>query len=209
MFDMDGVLVDSERPSLGLLRALLAEHGVIREAAELTHVCGRPEPYMRAYLGACLGHEAAVAPFLERYGAGKLAQLEAGEVRVFEYVHDVLTALHAAGVPLAVATSTQRDLAMRRLHRFGLAERFDAIVTGDEVTNGKPAPDIFLRAAEALGTSPGACVAIEDSVVGVEAAERAGMTVVALATTFPAEALARADHVLPDMRALLAFVTAR
>lgn len=205
VFDMDGVLVDSERPSLALLQRLLAEAGIDRSVDDLRHVCGRPAPYMRRLLLDTLaGGEAAVNAFLERYAAGKLAQLEAGEVLVFAGVHELLADLERRGLRRAVATSTQADLAMRRLRRFGLAEAFDTIVTGDQVARGKPAPDIFLRAAERLGVAPERCLVVEDSVVGVRAGRSAGMRVVALSTTFPAEALREADIVVSDAAALRA-----
>ena len=205
VFDMDGVLVDSERPSLALLQRLLAEAGFERTVDDLRHVCGRPAPYMRRLLEDTLpSGGAAVDAFLERYTAGKLAQLEAGEVRVFPGVHDLLDELARRGIRRAVATSTHADLALQRLRRFALDDAFDAIVTGDEVRDGKPAPDIFLRAAERLGVAPERCIVVEDSLVGVRAGRSAGMRVVALRTTFPAEALHQADLVVADAAAVLA-----
>lgn len=205
IFDMDGVLVDSERPSLGLLQRLLAEAGVQRSVDALRHVCGRPAPYLRRYLlDTLVGGEAAVEAFTARYAQGKLAQLEAGEVQVFAGVHALLDELRRRGVRRAVATSTHEALALRRLRRFELEHAFDAIVTGDQVERGKPAPDIFLRAAERVGAAAPRCLVVEDSLVGVEAGRLAGMRVVALATTFPALELAHADLVVADAAGLLA-----
>jgi len=202
LFDMDGVLVDSERPALALLQALLADEGLRFGVEELRHVCGRPAPYMRAYLSGLLGDEVQVASFEQRYAAAKLAQLEAGEIRAFAGVHDLLAGLRASGGRLAVATSTERGLAQRRLERFALLPCFDRVVSGDEVEHGKPAPDIFLRAAAGLAAVPERCLVVEDSLVGISAGKRAGMTVYALATTFPAAALGEADRVFADVPAL-------
>lgn len=204
VFDMDGVLVDSERPSLALLQQLLAEAGVERDVDALRHVCGRPTPYMRSFLLETLGGDAeAVSAFEQRYAAGKVAQLEAGAVRAFAGVHDLLAELARRGVARAVATSTRAELAQRRLRHFALDGAFDAIVTGDQVEHGKPAPDIFLRAAERLAVAPERCLVVEDSLVGVSAGRAAGMRVAALSTTFPASALAEADVVLRDAAHLL------
>jgi beta-phosphoglucomutase-like phosphatase (HAD superfamily) len=78
----------------------------------------------------------------------------------------------------AVATSTRTGLAERKLARVGVLDRFDAVVGGDQVRNGKPAPDIYLRAAERLERGPDECIVLEDSRNGVRAASAAGMTVI-------------------------------
>lgn len=105
-----------------------------------------------------------------------------------------LERLHASGIPCAIASSTERANIDCVLDRIGLRGYFSAIVSGDAVTHGKPAPDIFLKAAEALGG--GAALVFEDALVGIEAARRAGMAVVAVTTTHPAHELKTADRVV-------------
>jgi beta-phosphoglucomutase-like phosphatase (HAD superfamily) len=95
--------------------------------------------------------------------------LKAGVVELFEWLDDT-------GLPRAVATSTRRDRALAKLERAGLASRVHALVGGNEVARGKPAPDIFLEAASRLAVAPGACIVLEDSDAGVLAAIAAGMT---------------------------------
>jgi HAD superfamily hydrolase (TIGR01509 family) len=207
IFDMDGVLVDSERPSLRLLQRMLADAGVHRDPRALRAVCGRPAGYLHGFLGDCFAHdEVAVERFLREYAEGKLTQLASGDVRVFPRAHEVLTALRDGGTKLALATSTARDLALRRLSHHDLVRHFDSIVTGDQIPNGKPAPDIFLHAARELGVDPRRCVVVEDSVVGVAAGRAAGMTVFAIAATFPPAELEDADRVFDDMAELEAFI---
>ena len=207
IFDMDGVLIDSERPTLGLLQRLLSEAGVERELASLRVVCGRPAGFLAGYLAPLFDHdEEALEAFLERYAQGKIEHLESGALDVFPHTHDVLTSLRERGLGIALATSTARDLALRRLGQHDLERHFDRIVTGDQVVNGKPAPDIFLRAAEALGVEPSGCVVVEDSVVGVAAGRSAGMTVFAIAKTYPADDLDDAHRVFQSMTELHAFV---
>lgn len=207
IFDMDGVLIDSERPTLGLLQRLLRESGVERDRASLRVVCGRPAGFLAGFLAPLFDHDAsALEAFLERYAQGKLEHLESGAIDVFPHTHDVLTSLRERGLGIALATSTARELALRRLGQHDLERHFDRIVTGDQVVNGKPAPEIFLRAAEALGVEPSTCVVVEDSLVGVEAGRSAGMTVFAIAKTYPAEELDGAHRVFDSMTALHAFI---
>ena len=89
---------------------------------------------------------------------------------------EMLDALSAAGVPMALVTNTRRELTERALNSIG-RQYFSASVCGDEVPNAKPAPDIYRRAAELLGFEPGECLAVEDSVTGAAAAEGAGCPV--------------------------------
>jgi mannitol-1-/sugar-/sorbitol-6-phosphatase len=206
IFDMDGVLIDSERPFLGLLRQLLSEDGVERDVADLRAVCGRPATFFRSHVAPWFDGDAAFDAFLDRYSEGKRALLEAGAIQPFPLAREVLERLGELGVRLAVATTTRRELAMSRLVPPGLAGQFDEIITGDQVVNGKPAPDIFLEAARRLGVEPERCVAVEDSLAGIAAARAAGMAVYALATTFPPEELGGADRVMAGLGELLSHI---
>ena len=98
-------------------------------------------------------------------------------------------------LPLGVATSSSRTEAELMLQILHISDRFRTVVTGDEVKRSKPQPDIYLLAAQRLGTAPGHCVAIEDSTSGVQAARRAGMMVLAVTTSLPAEQLIAAHHI--------------
>jgi len=102
--------------------------------------------------------------------------------------------LYAAGIPCSIASSTDRANIDCVLDQIGLRKYFAAIVSGDEVEHGKPAPDIFLKAANKLGNLP--ALVFEDALVGIEAAHRARMKVVAVTTTHPAKELGAADHIV-------------
>lgn len=209
LFDMDGVLLDSERPSLALLGARLRAHGVDVDERELRSVCGRPRAYLHDFLAPRLravGVETDA--FVADYDARKEAALRAGEIRPFPAALPLLRGLRARGWRLALATSTERPRMLARLASTGILELFDAVVTGDEVVRGKPAPDIFLLAAERVGADPGRCWVVEDSVAGVEAGRAGGMRVAAVAGTFDAEALLAADHVVGDLGELVAWLDA-
>ena len=87
----------------------------------------------------------------------------------------LLTFLEAASIKFALATSTSRDLTIQRLEVTKLIDRFEIVITGDEIQNGKPAPDIFLKASFILKTPPNNCIVLEDSFAGIEAAYNAKM----------------------------------
>jgi len=207
LFDMDGVLLDSERPSLALLQARLRAHGVEVGDRELRTVCGRPRAYLRSLLASRL-HAVGVEidTFVSDYDARKETALQAGEIRPFPAAVPLLQGLRKRGWRLALATSTERPRMSARLANTGILELFDVAVTGDEVVHGKPAPDIFLVAAERVGTRPEHCWVVEDSVAGVEAGRAGGMRVAAVAGTFGAEALGAADRVFGDLAELAAAV---
>lgn len=112
---------------------------------------------------------------------------------------ELLEALRNASIPRSVGSSTPRSNLDAIFAATGLDGLFDAVVCGDDVINGKPAPDVFLLAAERLGLGPEDCLVIEDAHVGIEAAHRAGMKVLAVATTNPIEELRQATAAVPSL----------
>ena len=120
-------------------------------------------------------------------------------VAVLPGARELLVALKSASIPRSVGSSTPRSNLDAIFAATGLDQLFDAVVCGDDVTNGKPAPDVFLLAAKRLGLDPADCLVIEDAHVGIEAAHRAGMKVLAVATTNPLEDLVRADAAVPSL----------
>jgi HAD superfamily hydrolase (TIGR01509 family) len=126
-------------------------------------------------------------------------------------VNALLDLLEAAGTPVALATSTAREQTLAQLEASGLSDRFPTIATGDEVVSGKPAPDIYLLAASRLDRAPAACVALEDSEPGVEAARAAGMRVIMvpdLVAPTP-RTLAMTERVCRSLDEARAFISAR
>ena len=108
-------------------------------------------------------------------------------------VREWLRRLSDAGIPCAIASSTHRLNIETSLEIIRLREFFSAIVSAEDVTHGKPAPDVFLKAAEKINRGPRVCVVFEDAHVGIQAARNAGMKVVAVATTNPLDELGAAD----------------
>jgi beta-phosphoglucomutase family hydrolase len=113
-----------------------------------------------------------------------------------------LEQLREAGIPCVVGSSTPRLNIDCVIGQLGIADYFQALVTAEDVTRGKPDPQVFLTAAQKLGAPPAECVVFEDAHVGIEAARAAGMKVIALATTHPANTLREADLVIGDLREL-------
>jgi beta-phosphoglucomutase family hydrolase len=125
--------------------------------------------------------------------------VQASGVHVLPGARELLTALREAGIPRSIGSSTPRCNLDAILPVTGLADLFDAIACGDDVTQGKPAPDIFLLAAQKLHMQPSDCLVIEDAHVGLEAARRAGMATLAVATTNPLADLQYADAAVESL----------
>jgi HAD superfamily hydrolase (TIGR01509 family) len=152
------------------------------------------------------GEERYVAGVAEKYGfpldppAAKRRTYEIyldlvpSRLETFPGVLDLVNACRNAGLLVAVASSADEIKVRANLEKIGLPIKFwDAVITGEAVANKKPAPDIFLAAAERLGVYPQECVVVEDAVNGVQAAKAAGMRCVAVAQTFPPDRLRESD----------------
>jgi len=200
VFDMDGVLVDSEPFILEGATRMFAERGLVVQ----------PEDF-KPFVGA--GENRFVGGPAEKYGF----PLDAEEAKARTYaIYDEITrgrlaplpgaitfiaSARADGYRLAVASSADRIKVGINLREIGVPpETFDAIVSGEDVIHKKPAPDIFLVAAERLGVPPENCIVVEDAVNGVAAARAAGMRCLALTTSFTSKQLAGADWIRPDLR---------
>ena len=172
IFDLDGVLVDSERLSSDALIAELAAAGHRITAEEVRRdFLGRSFPTVAAGLRARIG-EGFPADFEERYRARLFAAFERG-LAPTPGVTDMLGGLD---LPCRVATSSTPVRARKALAATGLLERFEGLVdTASEVAHGKPAPDLFLLSARRAGADPTRCVVVEDSAPGILAAAAAGM----------------------------------
>lgn len=196
VFDCDGVLVDSEALAWDAWRDVLGTHGIEVFDADVETLTGRSEADAYQYFSV-----RADLPELQRFSqelGAAIARRFAASLEAFEEVEDVLETLSNRGVPLAVASSSSRGRLALTLSSTGLDRFFQVVVAGDEVTEGKPAPDIFVEAARRLGRPPEDCIAVEDTAVGVEAAKRAGMFVVAVQRGGKSH-LEGADRIVPAL----------
>jgi HAD superfamily hydrolase (TIGR01509 family) len=206
VFDNDGVVVDSEALAARAVSEVLSELGcpITPEGADVLFKGGTLER-TRALVEASSGRPLA-AGFEDLYTA-RLYELMREHLRPVHGIEAVLDHLDAAGVPYCIASSGTRDRIAYSLGTAGLAARFGGRWWGSEdVANGKPAPDLFLKAAASMGVEPEHSVVVEDSPLGVQAARAAGMAVLGYAAATPAEDLASADHVFKDMAELPALV---
>jgi HAD superfamily hydrolase (TIGR01509 family) len=125
---------------------------------------------------------------------GLYRELSRGRLAPLRGLHDLIERLRAGRIPMALATSAPKPNVVHTLAELELASAFPVIVRGDEVARGKPAPDVFIEAARRLGVDPAVCLVFEDAPMGIEAAQAAGMKVVALTTSFQA---AHFERLLP------------
>jgi HAD superfamily hydrolase (TIGR01509 family) len=201
VFDMDGVLVDSEERWDAARRAVVAEGGGVWKPAATRAMQGMSAPEWEAYLRDELGVDAPA----EEIGRRVVATMADGyrtQLPLLPGAQAAVERLAAAGFTLAVASSANRPLIELVLELAGLTHHFAAIVSSEEVARGKPAPDVYLEAARRIDAPPRACVAIEDSSNGLRSAHAAGMTVIAVPNAaFPpaADALALAAAQVPSV----------
>ncbi|GAA5173611.1 HAD family phosphatase [Niveibacterium umoris] len=205
IFDMDGLLLDSERIAFGIGRDACTALGLPWREETALAMIGRNARDNAQLLEALFGHadhvEAHSAEFARRYEA----VIAAGEIPLKPGVTELLDRLDALALPRAVATSTSHGRALFKLECCGIAHRMHAVVGGDQVAHGKPAPDIFLAAAERLGVAPANCLALEDSNAGARAALAAGMQVRVVPDLLPpdADVLASGAQVIPSLFAIV------
>lgn len=172
-FDLDGTLIDTESVAMAAGLQAFAEFGHAVDESFMHQLVGKAEPagvdiIRAAYPGL------DEAGFSAAWKRGFQAGLEAG-VPMKSGAHDLLRAIRQ---PMALVTSTGREGAHWKLDRAGLTPHFRTIITFDDVTAPKPAPDPYLLAAARIGVDPARCLVFEDSDVGAEAAHRAGCVVV-------------------------------
>ena len=210
IFDWDGVVVDSSAHHERSWEILAAQRGLPLPSDHFKRGFGKKNNVIIPDLGWATDAAEVDALAHEKEEIYRALVREKG-IEPLPGVRELLAALHEKGIPCAIASSTERANLDLPLDLMGLRDFFRVIVSGEEVVHGKPDPAVFLLAAERLGFPPAGCVVIEDALVGIEAAKRAGMPVLAVATTNPIEALGSADasvgsmaEVTPDRLAALA-----
>jgi len=175
IFDMDGLMLDTEPLAARAWDEAAAAAGVVFDATLAHRMIGRNFHDCGAMLHAECPAGYPVDAILSRWHAAYDAIVERDGLAMKPGVFELLDWLDARNIARAVATSTRRDRAQAKLMRTALLPRFAALVGGDEIAHGKPAPDIYLEAARRLGASPPRCLVLEDSEPGVRGALAAGM----------------------------------
>ncbi len=199
LFDMDGVLVDSNPVHKRVIKQFCAGHGTsISDDFFLENISGRKNS------------EWIPMAFPDK-SADEIERMADEKEELFREVFDpaaaatpglirFLEALRGDAIPMVLATSAPGENAVFVLDRLGIADFFDAVLHSDHVTEGKPHPEIYIKAARALDLSPGSCVVFEDSIAGVAAGLGAGARVVGVTGTHTREELGNCQMVIDDFK---------
>lgn len=196
IFDVDGVLTDSYLPHYKSWERMFAEIGVAFSDEQFRSTFGRTNRDIFAQL---FPGEQMTAERAQELGDRKerfYREIISANFTPLPGAVELIDALAAAGFRLAVGSSGPPENVRLTLEKLGRAERFEAMVTGADVTHGKPNPEVFLKAAECLGVPPAQCAVIEDAPQGIEAANAAGMTSIAVLGTTTREKLAHAKLIV-------------
>jgi HAD superfamily hydrolase (TIGR01509 family) len=208
IFDLDGVLADSEPWWNQIDAKLLAEHGVSYRGEYHRNVLGVSYRLAVEFYKNAFHISVSVEELMRR--RGEIAtEFFANRVGLFPSVKTTLEQLREMKLHLAVATSSVSASARPLLDRTEIRSLFSVVITGDEVQQGKPHPDIYLRAAKKLGISPEACLVIEDAPAGIAAGKAANMRVAAIPDTRfvdPREYEMKADYVIGSLSEIPALI---
>ena len=179
LFDLDGLMFDSEPHSLASWEAVLTERGVTLDQLTIDSILG-------------LRIDATARTLIDKYHLPDTVQGLSDAKTEYQVAHldgnvppmpgllELLDEIDRRGLPKAIASSGMRRYVEAVLRVNGLPDRFSVIITGDQVAHGKPAPDVFLAAARALNVEPQDCLVLEDAPAGVQAAKTAGMLCIAV-----------------------------
>jgi beta-phosphoglucomutase len=210
VFDMDGVVLDSMPTHLLTWQRVLAPLGIELTAPDLYPLEGIPtertaQQLTEQFLGqACSEDEAR-----RLAGAKRALFRQIFQPTFVPGIRPLLHDLRGRGYCLALVTGSARSVVDESLAPSDVAGLFDALVTGDQVHQGKPAPEPYLTAAARLRLPPSRCLVVENAPLGIQSAKAAGMSCVALETTLPAPRLSQADQVFADGKALRAWLLSR
>jgi HAD superfamily hydrolase (TIGR01509 family) len=207
IFDMDGLMFDSESLARRAWDLAMAERGLAIPGEVYLRLVGRSRTAVREILLETLGSGLPVDAVMERKQVLLEEAFANGGVPVKPGLPELLAALEDRGVPVAVASSTDRKLVLDRLAQAGLG-RFGVVVGGDDAVRSKPAPDLFLEACRRLALPPGQCVVLEDSEAGIRAAHAAGAIPLLVPDLVPPteEVLALALRVFPSLHEVKDFL---
>ena len=192
LFDWDGVVIDSSSQHERAWELLAAERDLVLPEGHFKAGFGKKNEIIIPTLG--WGDDAVIVRELADRKEELYRELVAAEgVTVLPGARELLQALKSKKIPSAVGSSTPRENLDALFASTGLDLFFEAVVCGSDVIQGKPDPEVFLSASRKLGLPPWRCIVIEDAFAGIEAARRAGMKVVGVATTNPLELLHQCD----------------
>ncbi|MCR4689418.1 MAG: HAD family phosphatase [Saccharofermentans sp.] len=201
VFDMDGLLLDSERAVLRSWEQIGYENNLEGITEFALSVIGQNSEATNKRFIERYGDELPVEQFRQQTRDRFRQMLSKGQIHLKPYAMDILKALKAKGYKVALASSTSRASVVHEMDVLGTLPFFDVLVCGDQVTRSKPDPEIFLMACEGLGLEPSSCCGFEDSYNGVKACKAAGLYTVMVPDLLPSneETDKLADLIVPDL----------
>jgi len=199
LFDMDGVLVDSEEFICEAAIKMFAEQCIYVEPEDFKPFVGTGEGRYLGGVAEKYGYKLDVdtAKFRTYTIYGDMVK---GKLKALNGVKSFVAFCREKGIKTAVASSADRMKVDINIHEMGFTNAtFDAVISGSDVTNKKPDPEIFLAAAAKLGLKPAECLVVEDAITGIQAGKAAGCRCLALTTSFNADQLKQADWICKDL----------
>jgi sugar-phosphatase len=180
IFDMDGLLIDSEPLWHRAEITVFATVGVYLNADQCRETTGLRIDEVVRYRYGQQPWQGKSLEQIEREVLAEVQRLAVTEGQAMPGVHEVLDAFSASGMPMAIASSSPPDMIAAVVHHLGIAHHFSVLSSAANEAQGKPHPAVYLNAARQLGIAPQRCIAFEDSIPGVQSAHAAGMTVIAV-----------------------------
>jgi HAD superfamily hydrolase (TIGR01509 family) len=206
LFDLDGLLADSEPLQKAAWRTYLAQHGRTLDQLLIDRMFGLRLIDSASLIKSQLALPHDVEQIMHERDEVFLGSLP-GRLQPMPYACEAVIAVKERGLRTALATSGHRRYVNLALHELGIVSAFDVIVTGDSVKHGKPAPDIFLRAAELLALPAACCIVVEDAPNGIAAARAAGMMAVAVPNAMTRNLdFGAADLLFPSLQAFCQWI---
>ncbi len=207
IFDLDGVLVDSEPIHFEALNEILSQEGITLTEEENQEFLALPANEVWGRLAGRYALRGQVEEYLQRYEKEVMHAFQK-PLKSPPFLPDLLHTLQSKGIALAVASSSRREWIEKILTTLNLREYFAVIVSSDDVQRGKPDPEVYLSAAQRLGIHPQECLAVEDAPNGVLSAKRAGMDVAVVQAFSPHSGpIRQADFTVGSLLDILALVT--
>ena len=176
IFDMDGVIIDSEPMHNATLAEMMEEYDINADEEYMFTLSGLNISAMFHKVKKDKGLNVPIDIFVSEYNSRILSHVHTNEIEAIRGIPELLTSLKEYNIPAAVASSSPIEFIEANISKLDFNAYFQFLLSGNEVKHGKPAPDIYLTAAERLNVSPQDCVVLEDSHNGVTAAKAAGMT---------------------------------
>lgn len=208
VFDMDGVIFDSERAVMQCWKEVASRHNIPDIEKAILACTGTTMVRTREIMLNLYGADFPYDEYARESSAIFHSRYDGGRLPMKQGVKELLTFLKERGKKIALASSTRQQVVTDELRDAGIIEYFDRIICGDMVSRSKPAPDIFLKACEELNVSPSDSYAIEDSYNGIRAAHAGGLHPIMVPDLLPAdeEMQSLAEIVLPSLTSVIEYL---